>query len=90
VLGWCSEFGELIDNLKDLGFQGNMFVTTRSQALKTCEELLKLKLDVKMQIIIMYLSSQVARLRRFLDGDRVWDDYPIPQFPLEPQSYTGQ
>ncbi|TFK36903.1 hypothetical protein BDQ12DRAFT_667433 [Crucibulum laeve] len=87
VLAWCSEFGELIDNLKDLGFQGNMFVTTRTQALKTCEELLKLKLDVKMQIIVMYLSSQVARLRRFLDGDRVWDDYPIPTFPLEPQSY---
>ncbi|KXN86768.1 hypothetical protein AN958_09649 [Leucoagaricus sp. SymC.cos] len=88
VLAWCSEFSELIDGLKELGFQGNMFVTTRSQALKTCEDLLKLKLDVKMQIIIMYLSSQVARLRRFLDGDRVWEDYPVPQFPLEPQSYT--
>lgn len=78
----------MIDNLKDLGFQGNMFVTTRTQALRTCEELLKLKLDLKMQIIIMYLSSQVARLRRFLDGDRVWDDYPEPAFPLEPRSYT--
>lgn len=88
VLAWCSEFGELIDNLKDLGFQGNMFVTTRSRALQTCEELLRLKLDVKMQIIIMYLSSQVARLRRFLDGDKVWEDYPVPQFPLEPSSYT--
>jgi len=88
VLAWCSEFSELIDNLKDLGFQGNMFVTTRTQALRTCEELLKLNLDVKMQIIIMYLSSQVARLRRFLDGDRQWDDYPAPQFPLEPRSYT--
>jgi len=88
VLAWCSEFGELIDGLKELGFGGNMFVTTRTQALKTCEEILKLDLDIKMQIIVMYLSSQVARLRRFLDGDRQWDDYPEPQFPLEPRSYT--
>ena len=78
----------MIDTLKDLGFQGNMFVTTRTQALKTCEDILKLPLDIKMQIIVIYLSSQVARLRRFLDGDRVWDDYPVPTFPLEPRSYT--
>lgn len=65
-----------------------MFVTTRQQALKTCEELLKLKMDIKMQIIIMYLSSQVARLRRFLDGDRTWNDYPTPTFPVDPSSYT--
>ncbi|KAJ7596816.1 hypothetical protein C8J56DRAFT_1000924 [Mycena floridula] len=88
VLAWCSEFSELIDGLKALGFHGNMFVSTRTQALKTCEEILKLKLDIKMQIIIMYLSSQVSRLRRFLDGDGNWDDYPEPQFPLEPRSYT--
>jgi hypothetical protein len=84
VLAWCSEFGELIDGLKDLGFQGNMFVSTRTQALKTCEDILKLKLDVKMQIIVMFLSSQVQRLRRFLDGDTVWDDYPEPSFPQYP------
>jgi len=89
VLAWCSEFGELIDGLKSLGFDGNMFVTTRSQALRTCEELLRLKLDIKMQIIVMYLSSQVARLRRFLDGEKVWDDYPEPSFPLEYRSYPG-
>jgi hypothetical protein len=77
----------MIDALKDLGFHGNMFVTTRTQALKTCEELLKLQLDIKMQIIVMYLSSQVARLRRFLDGERVWEDYPEPSFPLEPRSF---
>lgn len=86
VLGWCSEFSELIDNLKELGFSGNMFVTTRVQALKACEEILQLKMeDVKMQLITMYLSSQVARLRRFLDADKVWNDYPDPQFPLEPK-----
>lgn len=78
----------MIDTLKTLGFHGNMFVTTRQQALRTCEELLRLKLDIKMQIILMYLSSQVARLRRFLDGERVFDDYPVPEFPLEPRSYT--
>jgi len=85
VLGWCSEFGELIDGLKELGCTGNMFVTTRTQALNTCSELLKLKLHIEMQIIVMYLSSQVSRLRRFLDGEGVWDDYPIPHFPLQPQ-----
>ncbi len=85
VLAWCSEFGELIDALKTLGFQGNMFVSTRTQALKTCAEILRLRLpDVQMQIIIMYLSSQVARLRRFLDSDTQWDDYPELTFPLEP------
>ncbi|KAF9015575.1 hypothetical protein BDQ17DRAFT_54632 [Cyathus striatus] len=90
VLAWCSEFGELIDSLKELGFQGHMFVTTRTQALKTCEELLKLQLDIKMAIIVMYLSSQVARLRRFLDCDRTWEDYPKPNFPLDPQLYGSQ
>lgn len=86
VLGWCAEFAELIDHLKDLGFNGNMFVSTRAQALKTCEDILKLNLEIKMQIIVMYLSYQVARLRRFLDGDRVWTDYPEPQFPLNPNT----
>jgi len=88
VLAWCSEFSELIDNLKDLGFAGNMFVTTRAQALKSCEEILQLfrthMEDVRMQIVKMYLSTQVARLRRFLDADRVWTDYPDNTFPLEP------
>jgi hypothetical protein len=72
----------MIDALKTLGFEGNMFVATRTQALRTCEELLALKLDVKMQIIIMYLSSQVQRLRRFLDGDKHFEDYPEPDFPV--------
>jgi len=84
VLGWCSEFGELIDGLKDLGRSNNMFVTTRTQALLTCQEILKLRLDIDMQLIVMYLSSQVSRLRRFLDGNGVWDDYPIPRFPQYP------
>jgi hypothetical protein len=64
-----------------------MFVNTRDQALRTCEEILQLQLDVKMQIILMYLSSQVARLRRFLDGERHWDDYPATAFPVEPRAY---
>ena len=87
VLAWCSEFGELIDSLKELGFRGNMFVTTRTQALRTCEEILKLKLEIEMQIILMYLSSQVARLRRFLDGERQWNDYPEPKFPLDYRAF---
>lgn len=88
VLGWCSEFSELIDNLKQLGFDGNMFLATREQALKTSAEILRLRLDVRMQIIIMYLSSQVARLRRFLDGDALFDDYPEADFPIEQRQYT--
>lgn len=88
VLGWCAEFSELIDSLKNLGFDGNMFVNTRTQALATCQELLKLRLDLKMQIIIMYLSSQVARLRRFLDGEGEYNDYPNPEFPLDVRTYT--
>ncbi|KAG6911590.1 hypothetical protein DXG01_011893 [Tephrocybe rancida] len=84
VLAWCSEFGELIDGLKELGFQGNMFTTTRTQALETCAQLLKLPMEIEMQLIIMYLSGQVSRLRHFLDSDTVWDDYPIPRFPVHP------
>ncbi|KAH9947726.1 hypothetical protein B0H21DRAFT_691522 [Amylocystis lapponica] len=87
VLAWCSEFSEMIDSLKTLGFEGNMFVSTRTQALRTCEEILRLKLKVEMQIIVMYLSSQVARLRRFLDADRQWDDYPELTFPLDYRQY---
>jgi len=87
VLAWCSEFSEMIDSLKMLGFEGNMFVSTRTQALKTCEEILQLKLEINMQIIVLHLSSQVARLRRFLDADRVWDDYPETAFPLDPRAY---
>jgi len=86
VLGWCSEFSDMIDELKALGFGGNMFVNTRAQALQTCQDLLRLKLDIAMQIIIMHLSSQVARLRRFLDTDTEYTDYPIPSFPLDPRA----
>ncbi len=71
----------MIDALRNLGFSGNMFVATRQQALATCADILKLRLDIKMQIIIMYLSSQVARLRRFLDGEAVFEDYPETGFP---------
>ncbi|KAK2461602.1 hypothetical protein APHAL10511_006065 [Amanita phalloides] len=87
VLAWCSEFAELIDNLKELGVHGHMFVSTRRQAFQTCEQVLKLKLEIKMQIIVLYLSSQVSRLRRFLDNDRTWNDYPETKFPVDPRAY---
>lgn len=90
VLAWCAEFGEMIDALKQLGFEGNMFVATRAQALKTCSEILQLHLEIKMQIIVMYLSSQVQRLRRFLDAERQWEDYPVITFPLPPQEAQRQ
>ena len=47
-------------------------------------DILALDLQIEMQIIVMYLSSQVARLRRFLDGDRTFEDYPQPKFPVHP------
>lgn len=90
MLAWCAEFSEMIDALKQLGFEGNMFVATRMQALQTCAEILQLNLEVKMQIIVMYLSSQVQRLRRFLDGERQWDDYPVITFPLPQQEAQRQ
>ncbi|KAL0071771.1 hypothetical protein AAF712_000693 [Marasmius tenuissimus] len=89
VLGWCSEFAELIDNLKDLGIQGNMFLETRRKALEACRDIMKLKMDIKMQIVVMYLSAQVQRLRRFLDPENNYDDYPEPAFPLDPYHPRG-
>ncbi|PCH33899.1 hypothetical protein WOLCODRAFT_135382 [Wolfiporia cocos MD-104 SS10] len=88
VLAWCSEFGELIDALKQLGFDGNMFVSTRTQALRTCEDILKLKLKIDMQIIVMFLSSHVMRLRRFLDAGAEFHDYPELNFPLDYRAYS--
>jgi len=87
VLAWCAEFGEMIDELKRLGISGDMFVSTREAALRACEEVLRLQLEIKMQIIVIHLSSQVARLRRFLDAEQVWDDYPETQFPLDPRAF---
>ena len=74
----------MIDALKRLGLQGNMFVQTRSKALEACEEILRLQLDVKMQIVLIHLCTQIARLRRFLDAERQWMDYPPFDFPLDP------
>ena len=79
----------MVDAIKALGFEGNMFVSTRTQALKTCEEILKLELSIEMQIIVMYLSSQVARLRRFLDSGTQFNDYPQPNFPIDPHVSYG-
>lgn len=88
VLGWTHEFSELIDAIKVLAFDGNMFIATREQALITCSEILKLNLNIRIQIITMYLSAQVARLRRFLDGETTFTDYPDADFPLEQRQYT--
>jgi hypothetical protein len=77
----------MIDELKRLGISGDMFVSTREAALKACEEILRLQLDIKMQIIVLHLSSQVARLRRFLAAEHVWDDYPQSNFPVDPNAF---
>jgi len=86
VLGWCAEFEELISEVKGLGISGDMADATRDCALQTCRDILKLQLDVQMQLIILYLSGQISRLRAFLDqnGD---EDYPIPSFPLPSEEY---
>jgi len=89
VLAWCAEFSEMIDELKRLGISGDMFVSTREAALRACEEILRLQLEIKMQIIVIHLSSQVARLRRFLDAERQWDDYPQTAFPLDPHAFPN-
>jgi len=81
VLGWCDEFRELIDAIIETGFEGALFTSTRETALTTCTQLLRLDINIKMQIIVIYLSAQVARLRRFLDGDLQYEDYPDLQFP---------
>lgn len=85
VLGWCSEFSELIDELKEFGSLGHMFTDTRDQALETCSFLLDAlvnRMEVRMQIIVMFMSFQVQRLRKFLDANTEFDDYPQPEFPM--------
>ncbi|KAF8711906.1 hypothetical protein RHS03_01569, partial [Rhizoctonia solani] len=110
VLGWSSEFSELIDEIQRCGLERQMFTTTRAQALSTCKALLKLHIDIRLQMISMYvfdrpllppscvayslaladlirfLCSQIARLRRFLDAETEYTDYPTPDFPL-PEAY---
>ncbi|CAE6413600.1 unnamed protein product [Rhizoctonia solani] len=86
VLGWSSEFSELIDEIQRCGLERQMFTTTRAQALSTCKALLKLHIDIRLQMISMFLCSQIARLRRFLDGETEYTDYPTPDFPL-PEAY---
>ncbi|KAF8338102.1 uncharacterized protein EI90DRAFT_3118552 [Cantharellus anzutake] len=81
VLGWCAEFSELVDEVKALGRTGGMASATRDCALETCREILKMNLDVKMQLIIIYLSGQISRLREFLN-ETGNEDYPVPKFPL--------
>jgi len=83
VLGWCDELRELIDEIIKAGFEGALFTSTREAALGCCSRILRTNMDVNMQIIIIYLSSQVARLRRFLDGDLQYEDYPDLSFPRE-------
>jgi hypothetical protein len=60
-----------------------MFTDTRDQALETCTYLLDAlvnRMEVRMQIIVMFLSFQVQRLRKFLDASTEFDDYPQPEF----------
>ncbi|CAE7085510.1 unnamed protein product [Rhizoctonia solani] len=86
VLGWSSEFSELIDEIQRCGLERQMFTTTRAQALSTCKALLRLHIEIRLQMISMFLCSQIARLRRFLDAETEYTDYPTPDFPL-PEAY---
>jgi len=69
VLGWCNDFKELVDAIKDAGVGGTLFVATRDQGLETCRQVLSMELDIKKGMVLLYLSTQVSRLRRFLDGE---------------------
>ncbi|KAG8688114.1 hypothetical protein FRC09_013100 [Ceratobasidium sp. 395] len=51
VLGWSSEFSELVDEIQRCGLERQMFTTTREQALATCRDLLRLRVEVSMQMI---------------------------------------
>lgn len=82
VLGWSSEFSELVDEIQRCGLERQMFTTTREQALATCKALLRVHMEIRLQMISMFLCSQVARLRRFLDAETEYSDYPTPNFPL--------
>lgn len=84
ILGWLDEFSELVDDFQALAFEGKMFTTTRDRALSTCKHILKLEIEVKMQLVVLYMSSQIARLRRILAEDQDFYDYPEPSFPLPP------
>ncbi|KAG8731562.1 hypothetical protein FRC11_003696, partial [Ceratobasidium sp. 423] len=55
VLGWSSEFSELIDEIQRCGLERQMFTTTRAQALSTCKALLRLHIDIRLQMISMYV-----------------------------------
>jgi len=91
VLAWCAEFDEMITAIKHLGLEGNMFVSTRAAALGACKEILNLDMiaHIKMQIIVIHLTSMIARLRRFLDPDpqKLYEDYPPIDFPVDPSVY---
>jgi len=81
VLAWCSEFEEMVSEIKSLGFSGDMAGKTRESALEACREVLKLDLEIPAQLIIMYLAGQIARLRNFL-GVEEEADYPQCRFPM--------
>ena len=78
----------MIDELKRLGISRDVFVSTHEAALRACEKTLRLLLDINTQIIVIHLSSQVARLCRFLDAKHVWEGYVETQFPLDPHAHA--
>jgi hypothetical protein len=65
-----------------MGWDRELFVNTCIQALATCQDLLRIKLDIKMQLVIMHLSSQIEQLREFLDREAKYQNYPSHTFPL--------
>jgi len=83
VLAWCSEFEEMVTEIKSLGFSGEMAGQTRECALEACREVLKFDLDIRAQLVVMYLASQIARLRDFLGVEDATDYPQCPPFPSE-------
>lgn len=65
-----------------------MFISTRKRALEACTQMLTIlreSMEIEMQIIVMYLCSQINRLRIYLDSDGHWEDYPASRFAQHTQ-----
>lgn len=55
VLGWCHEFSELVDTVKTAGNAGWLFTSTRDEGLDACEHILSLEIEIKVQVVTLYL-----------------------------------
>lgn len=55
VLGWCNDFSELISAIETVGMDGALFTATRDEGLEACDQILRLELDIKKQLVLFFL-----------------------------------